>query len=108
MKQLILIGNGFDIHCGLKSSYSDFFVDRFEALLCTDKGNTKHIEELKDDLDKKRCEILSFISDIRNRLNFSPNDNTDCDYFKRYKKKSFQKKAILLGGICSFLLQMLV
>ena len=92
MKQLIVIGNGFDIHCGLKSSYSDFFMDRFETLFCTDKENTKQIEELEDDLDKKRCEILSFISKIRGQLNFSSNDNNDCDYFKRYKKKFFSEK----------------
>lgn len=24
-KQLIILGNGFDLACGLKSSYSDFF-----------------------------------------------------------------------------------
>ncbi len=23
--QLLIIGNGFDLHCGLKSSYRDFF-----------------------------------------------------------------------------------
>ncbi len=92
MKQLIVIGNGFDIHCGLKSSYSDFFVDRFETLFCTDKENTKQIEELEDDLDGRRRKILSFISKIRGQLNFSSNDNNDCDYFKRYKKKFFSEK----------------
>lgn len=24
-KQLLILGNGFDLHCGLKSSYKDFF-----------------------------------------------------------------------------------
>lgn len=92
MKQLIVIGNGFDIHCGLKSSYSDFFVDRFETLFCTDKENTKQIEELGDDLGGRRRKILSFISNIRDQLNFSSNDNNDCDYFKRCKKKFFSEK----------------
>ncbi|WP_270641779.1 hypothetical protein [Ligilactobacillus salivarius] len=35
MKQLIVLGNGFDIACGLKSSYSDFFLMRFNELLGT-------------------------------------------------------------------------
>lgn len=29
-KQLIILGNGFDLACGLKSSYNDFFEQRFE------------------------------------------------------------------------------
>lgn len=94
MNQLIVLGNGFDIHCGLKSRYSDFFLDRFKRLFCKDEDNAQQIEELKDNLDEKRCKILSFISDIRNHLNFSLNDNNDCDYFKRYKEEFPSEKNI--------------
>ncbi|MDY4159146.1 MAG: AbiH family protein [Candidatus Onthovivens sp.] len=31
-KQLIILGNGFDLACGLKSSYNDFFEQRFEKV----------------------------------------------------------------------------
>ncbi|WP_207302642.1 hypothetical protein [Olsenella sp. Marseille-P4559] len=31
-RQLIIIGNGFDLQCGLKSSFGDFFQPRFEAI----------------------------------------------------------------------------
>lgn len=31
-KQLIILGNGFDIACGLKSSYKNFFEQRFEKV----------------------------------------------------------------------------
>lgn len=34
-KQLIIIGNGFDLACGLKSSYKDFFEDIFKERLET-------------------------------------------------------------------------
>lgn len=92
MKQLIVLGNGFDIHCGLKSRYSDFFLDRFKTLFCKDKDNATQIEELDDDLTQERRKILSFISDIRGQLNFSSNDDNDCDYFKHYKEKFFSER----------------
>lgn len=28
-KNLIILGNGFDLHCGLKTNFSDFFIDSF-------------------------------------------------------------------------------
>lgn len=31
--QLIIIGNGFDLECGLKSSFSDFLIPRFSHLM---------------------------------------------------------------------------
>ena len=90
MNQLIVLGNGFDIHCGLKSRYSDFFLDRFKTLFCKDKDNAQSIEELKDDLDEKRCKTLSFISNIRSHLNFSSNDNGtfnwDIARIEKYKR----------------------
>ena len=97
----------------MKSRYSDFFLDRFKTLFCNDKDNAQQIEELEDDLAEKRSKILSFILNIRSQLNFSQNDNNDCDYFKHYKEKFFSEKIILLkvvllDGICSFFLQMLV
>lgn len=30
IKQLIVVGNGFDLQCGLKSQYEDFFNDIFK------------------------------------------------------------------------------
>lgn len=32
-KQLIVLGNGFDLKCGLKSSYKDFFEQRFTEII---------------------------------------------------------------------------
>lgn len=31
-KQLLILGNGFDKGCGLKSDYSDFFNERFSKI----------------------------------------------------------------------------
>ena len=87
MKQLIVLGNGFDIHCGLKSRYFYFFLARFKTLFC--KDNSKQFDELEDELDRERRKLLSFISDVRKQLNFSQNDDNDCDYFKHYKEKFF-------------------
>lgn len=33
LHQLLVIGNGFDLACGLKSSFADFFAPRIEAIL---------------------------------------------------------------------------
>ena len=32
-KQLIVLGNGFDLECGLKSSYKDFFEQHFAEII---------------------------------------------------------------------------
>lgn len=108
MKQLIVLGNGFDIHCGLRSRYSDFFLDRFKTLFCKDKDNAKQIDELEDDLSKKRSEILSLISDVRSRLNFPQVIIMIVTILNTVKRSSFQKKATLLDGTYSFFLQMFV
>lgn len=49
MHQILILGNGFDLSCGLKSSYSDFFEDRYcnlNSILCknTDKVSFKEID----------------------------------------------------------------
>lgn len=93
MKQLIVLGNGFDIHCGLKSKYSNFFLDRFKTLFCKDKVNAKHIEELENDLSERRRNILAFVSNVRSQLNIGPNVNNNCDYFKCYKDKVLPEKS---------------
>lgn len=45
LNQLIVIGNGFDIECGLKTRYSDFFSERYESIL------NKEREKTNDKLD---------------------------------------------------------
>lgn len=36
INQLLIIGNGFDLACGLKSSYNDFFEYIFDENNCSD------------------------------------------------------------------------
>ena len=36
IKQLLIIGNGFDLACGLKSSYKDFFDNYLKSISSTD------------------------------------------------------------------------
>ena len=32
VKQLVILGNGFDLACGLNSTYDEFFKERFEKV----------------------------------------------------------------------------
>jgi hypothetical protein len=88
LKQLIVIGNGFDIACGLKSSYSDFFLRRFNDLLGT---QCKSFKEMAEPLERKRNHIIQSIGWTKNSINFSPDENIDCDYFKANSSKWSEK-----------------
>lgn len=88
MKQLIVLGNGFDIACGLKSSYSDFFLMRFNELLGT---QCKNFKEMAPHLENKRNYIIQSIERTKNSINFSPDENRDCDYFKVNSSKWSEK-----------------
>lgn len=88
MKQLIVLGNGFDIACGLKSSYSDFFLRRFNELLGT---QCKSFKEMAEPLERKRNYIIQCIERTKNSINFSPDENIDCDYFKVNSSKWSEK-----------------
>lgn len=76
MRQLIILGNGFDINCELKSKYEDFFLSRFSELL---NHQYSILEDLKSPLNKKTMEIISDIWDETNPR----------DYFSLYSKKWF-------------------
>lgn len=47
-KQILIIGNGFDLACGLDSSYKNFFKWRFDKLKDNSEfqENIKHINEI--------------------------------------------------------------
>lgn len=80
MKQLIVLGNGFDLACGLKSSYADFFLQRFSELFCD--GKAESFEEIEPILKKKQKEILQKLWEISNAS--YQKFEEDFDYFKRY------------------------
>ena len=83
LKQLIVLGNGFDLACGLKSSYADFFLQRFSELFCD--GKAESFEEMKEKLELKRNKILRDINEMtRDPYYIIPNS---CDYFKLCSKK---------------------
>lgn len=87
MKQLIVLGNGFDLACELKSSYGDFFLARFNELFCTKGEKFNSLEEMGGVLDKKRKDILLDICSTRNNINALTGSVHDCDYFKKYHEK---------------------
>lgn len=47
MKQLLILGNGFDLSCGLKSTYNDFFEWRLNNLF-----KTTDVDNIIDQLNK--------------------------------------------------------
>ena len=63
MQQLIILGNGFDLNCGLNSSYNGFFLNRFSQLFRTPKVIPDNFNEIKDELREK---IEELFGDIRN------------------------------------------
>ena len=50
LKQLIVLGNGFDLYCGLRSSFNDFFTPRKKQL---NKILEENIIRKPDELDNK-------------------------------------------------------
>ncbi|NLT81554.1 MAG: hypothetical protein GXW87_05300 [Lactobacillus paracasei subsp. paracasei] len=58
MKQLIVLGNGFDRACKLKSSYSDFFLARFKKIFGSGKEEFKTLEDMANVLERKRSSII--------------------------------------------------
>ena len=48
LHQLLIIGNGFDLACGLKSSFADFFAPRIEAILkkSTEEGSSVYAAQM--------------------------------------------------------------
>ena len=63
MQQLIILGNGFDLNCGLNSSYNDFFLSRFSQLFRKTKAIPDSFHAIKDELREKIEEIFG---DIQN------------------------------------------
>ena len=45
MKITVLVGNGFDISLGIKSSYGDFY-----TWYCAQKSDVAHIQKFRDDI----------------------------------------------------------
>lgn len=85
MKQLIVLGNGFDLACGLKSSYADFFQQRFSELFCD--GKSKNFEEIEVILKEKRDSILFSISNRKREITDIYGADRECDYFKDCSNK---------------------
>lgn len=70
MSELLVLGNGFDVACGLKSTYTDFYNDRyFEIDKETDKPIFKEINEI---LNKniEDIEDISLLSDEEMKVSF--------------------------------------
>ena len=85
MKQLIVLGNGFDLACELKSSYADFFLQRFSELFCD--GKSKNFEEIEVILKEKRDSILFSISNRKREITDIYGADRECDYFKDCSNK---------------------
>ncbi len=96
--QLVILGNGFDLQCGLKSRYEDFFKS---SILNASSENSGHPAIRKDcsgfwetllfgyyiqygDKDYKWCDIEAIIKDtLLNIINVEFNSAFICVYNKR-------------------------
>lgn len=58
MKTLYLIGNGFDLACGLPSRYSDYFNNRFSAFSDFQKNKPTAIDALEKELHTNGCKNI--------------------------------------------------
>ena len=69
IKQLLIIGNGFDLACGLKSSYKDFFDNYLKAISSTNSKmyweryfqKTSYLNNNNDDYSWTDIETQIFI-----------------------------------------------
>ncbi len=101
MKQLIVLGNGFDLACGLKSSYNDFFLDRFNKLFGDSNFKPTNIddENFQNKLYKKRVAIWLDTNHLSNpRIPPKPTLGykiTRPDYFKDFSKNWTNDKQTL-------------
>lgn len=88
MKQLLILENGFDLACGLKSAYSDFFLDRFKNLFCADAENVSTVKDLEPYLKKTRTSIISFVNDTKQNLNAFEDNDINTDYYSALVKQN--------------------
>lgn len=101
MKQLIVLGNGFDLACGLKSSYNDFFLDRFNKLFGDSNFKPTNIddENFQNKLYKKRVVIWLDTNHLSNpRIPPKPTLGykiTRPDYFEEFSKNWTNDKQTL-------------
>lgn len=94
-KNLIILGNGFDLHNGLKSSFQDFFNNRKENLskvyeFAEEIGaDSKNIERVGNglDADEIKLNIVGLTAlKINSNLNFDPYAN-----YEKYERISTDK-----------------
>lgn len=94
-KQLIILGNGFDLACGLKSSYFDFFQFRFTKIAGQSKIEEYYQKEIlnqpfdgiKYTLNKITFWDIIFISEYCNKnisRNYEWNNIESTIYIKFY------------------------
>lgn len=88
MKQLLILGNGFDLACGLKSAYSDFFLDRFKNLFCAEAENVFIVKDLEPYLKKTRTFIISFVNYTKQNLNAFEDNDINTDYYSALIKQN--------------------
>lgn len=86
MKQIAVIGNGFDLSCGLESRYSDFFKNRIKNLF----GKFNNYEGIRISLELKGQENAwkeKQFDYFRAGQNFWPNGITRWDCIFIYAEK---------------------
>lgn len=80
--RVIVIGNGFDLNCKLKSSYEDFF-----EYSCKNDSFYKKLEQISKVVLKGKTVLIDNLSSIVRNISFNKNDGNIWDvYFYFYSK----------------------
>lgn len=100
MHQLLVLGNGFDLACGLRSSYNDFFKWRFKKLF--------NIDDFKE--CSRICNKIETDIYIYNKIVPTQKPAYEAimpiskpDYFKKYKDKWSKTDKTITRWDCFFL-----
>lgn len=81
MSKLIILGNGFDIACGLKTEYKHFFKIRFAKVFNVDVDDFNAMQSIRNQIVSKMHRDASNITDS----DFNFDDVREFDYFLSIK-----------------------
>lgn len=101
-RELLIIGNGFDLQCGLKTHYKDFFFDRYGINLIARKMKSKEkdiknrpFSEYQEEAEK---DVVVFLRKVINDLDIDRllQNNTNANgYLVNYFLQKLRKKGLL-------------
>ena len=101
-KELLIIGNGFDLQCGLKTRYKDFFFDRYGVNLVAERlkvedNNSENIQFSKYQIEAENT-IIALLKEIVDSLDIDrllQNKSNANGYLVNYFLQKLRKNGLL-------------